>query len=129
MTSDFLGVGWSFPVVLDQNKQIGMAKYEDSIRQSIWMILSTSPGERLMRPDFGCGIHELVFASNSAGTAGQLTVEVRRALTRWEPRLEVLDVVVYPDENQLNRLLIEINYQVRRTNNRFNLVYPFYLEY
>ncbi|NEO69758.1 GPW/gp25 family protein [Moorena sp. SIO3H5] len=128
-TTDFLGVGWSFPVVLDPNKQIEMAEYEDSVRQSIWMILSTAPGERLMRPDFGCGIHNLVFASNSAGTAGQLTVEVRQSLTQWEPRIEVLDVGVYPDETQFNRLLIEINYQVRRTNNRFNLVYPFYLDY
>ncbi len=129
MTSDFLGVGWNFPVKLNNNQQIALAEYEESIRQAIWTILSTAPGERLMRPDFGCGIHNLVFSPSSTGTAGQLAIEVRQALIRWEPRIDVLGVDVYGDENQKSRVLIEINYQVRRTNNRFNLVYPFYLEY
>ncbi len=105
-----------------------MARYEDCVRQSIWTILSTAYGERLMRPDFGCGIHNLVFAPNSAGTIGQAISEVQQALTQWEPRIDVLDVDAYPDPNQPNRLLIQINYQIRTTNNRFNLVYPFYLE-
>jgi uncharacterized protein len=129
MSSDFFGEGWASPVQLNENGQIKTAKDEESIRQSIWMILSTSPGERVMNPNFGCGIHELVFAPNSAGTAGQLAVEVRRALIHWEPRIDVLEVDAYPDRTQPNLLLIEINYQVRKTNNLFNLVYPFYLEY
>ena len=127
MNSDFLGVGWTSPVTLEKG-QIKMAGNEDCVRQSIWTILSTAYGERLMRPDFGCGIHNLVFAPNSAGTIGQAISEVQQALTQWEPRIDVLDVDAYSDPNQPNRLLIQINYQIRTTNNRFNLVYPFYLE-
>ncbi len=128
MSFEFLGVGWRFPVDLDENGHIAEARYEDAVRQALWMILSTSPGERMMRPDFGCGIHDLVFAPNSAGTAGQLIGEVRRALVLWEPRIDLLDVDAFPDASQPNLLLIQIQYQVRATNNRFNLVYPFYLE-
>ncbi|BAY29279.1 GPW/gp25 family protein [Nostoc carneum NIES-2107] len=126
MNTNFLGVGWTSPVKVEKN-QIVMAQYEECVRQSIWMILSTARGERLMRPDFGCGIHDLVFANNNAGTIGTVIDEVRQALIQWEPRIDVLDVDASPDPNQLNRLLIQINYQVRTTNNRFNLVYPFYL--
>ena len=128
MTNEFLGVGWQFPVSLDEQGQIAMAAYEESVRQAIWLILSTAPGERVMRPDFGCGIHNLVFAPNSPGTAGQVIGEVRRALVRWEPRIDLLEVDAVPDQAQPNRLLIVIKYQVRTTNNEFNLVYPFYLE-
>lgn len=128
MSDNFLGVGWTSPVQLDQKGQIVMARYEESVRQSILMILNTARGERLMRPDFGCGIHDLVFASNSPGTIGELVSEVRQALIQWEARIDVLDVDVVPEATQPNRLLIQINYQVRTTNNRFNLVYPFYLE-
>jgi len=128
MGYEFLGVGWRFPVGLNEAKQIAEAGYEENVRQALWMILSTAPGERMMRPDFGCGIHDLVFALNSSGTAGRAIGEVRRALVRWEPRVDVLSVDAYPDDAQPNLLLIEINYQVRTTSNRFNLVYPFYLE-
>lgn len=128
MSSDFLGIGWQFPVVTTPGKQIAMARYEEAIRQSIWIILGTSPGERVMRPDFGCGIHNLVFAVNSAGTAGQAANLVREALIRWEPRIDVLDVTAAADSAEAGLLLIEIDYRVRSTNNRFNLVYPFYLE-
>ncbi len=126
--SKFLGVGWGFPVEADANGQIALAQAEESIRQAIWMILSTAPGERLMRPDFGCGIHNLVFALNNAGTIGQVVSEVQRALTLWEPRIEVISVDAMPDAAQPNLLQIEIKYVVRTTNHRFNLVYPFYLE-
>lgn len=127
MSGDFLGVGWTSPVKLDKNGQVVMAKYEDCVRQSIWTILSTARGERLMRPDFGCGIHDLVFASNSAATIGGIVSEVSEALIEWEPRIDVLNVDVQTAPNHPNQLLIQINYQVRTTNNRFNLVYPFYL--
>jgi hypothetical protein len=92
------------------------------------MILGTARGERVMRPDFGCGIHDLVFAVNNATTAGRVVGEVRQALIQWEPRIDVLDVTASPDATEPNRLLIEIEYRVRATNSRFNLVYPFYLE-
>lgn len=80
-----------------------------------------------MRPDFGCGIHDLVFANNSAGAIATAIDEVRQALIQWEPRIDVLDVDASPDPSEPNRLLIQVNYQVRTTNNQFNLVYPFYL--
>ena len=128
MSSEFLGVGWRLPVQADASGQIAMARYEESVRQAIWTILGTARGERVMRPDFGCGIHDLVFAVSSAGTAGRVVGEVRQALVLWEPRIDVLDVAVLPDAAQPNLLLIKIDYQVRATNSRFNLVYPFYLE-
>ena len=128
MSTDFLGVGWSFPVKPGPDGDIALAEYEESVRQSVWIILGTSPGERLMRPDFGCGLDDLVFSVGSAHTVGRLVAEVRRGLTLWEPRLDLLDVQVTPDEVVGNTLLIQITYRIRATNNVFNLVYPFYLE-
>ena len=128
MDIDFLGVGWTAPVELTDNGQIKVARYEDSVRQSIWMILGTAKGERVMRPDFGCGIHELVFAPNNLGTVGKIVSDVRDALIEWEPRIDVLDVDTIPDRAQPNVILIQVNYQVWTTNNIFNLVYPFYLQ-
>jgi len=128
-SSDFLGLGWNFPIGLDDGGQIELAPDgEEGIRQSIWMILGTSPGERLMRPDFGCGIHNMVFGVNNAATASAVAGAVREALAVWEPRIDVLDVYAAPDPTRPSLLVIEINYQVRSTNSRFNLVYPFYLE-
>ncbi len=128
MNSDFLGKGFNFPIQLDGNNQVAMAQYEERVRQSILLILNTAPGERVMRPEFGCGLHELVFDTNSAATSGRVVSEVRRALTLWEARIDILEVSATTDQTQPNLLLIEINYKVRNTNNRFNLVYPFYLE-
>ena len=128
LDNDFLGVGWNYPVQLDDNDQIKVARAEENIRQSIWMILSTSKGERLMRPDFGCGIHDLLFGVNNASMAPSISRSVREALTRWEPRITVLDVFAMSDPAAPNQLQIEISYRVRSTNSRENLVYPFYLE-
>ena len=130
MTSgDFLGLGWNFPVRTDAGDQVALAPSpEEGIRQSIWVILSTAPGERMMRPDFGCGLADLVFGVNNAGTASAVAGAVREALSRWEPRIDVLDVYAAPDPGRPNVLLIEIDYQIRSSNSRFNLVYPFYLD-
>ncbi len=128
MDIDFLGVGWTSPVQLKENGQIKVARYEDSVRQSIWMILGTAKGERVMHPDFGCGIHEKVFSPNNLGTVGQIVSDVRDALIEWEPRIDVLEVDTIPDPSQPNVILIQVNYQIRTTNNIFNLVYPFYLQ-
>jgi phage baseplate assembly protein W len=127
--TDFLGLGWNFPVGLDVGGQIEPTPDGDtSIRQSIWTILSTSPGERVMRPGFGCGLNDLVFGVNNAATATAVTRVVREALATWEPRIDVLDVYAAPDPSRSDVLVIEINYQVRATNSRSNLVYPFFLE-
>ena len=128
MPKPFLGVGWSFPVEADKNTgDIKSAAYEESVRQSIWIILGTAKGERAMRPDFGCGIYDLVFEVNSASTAGRVAQEVRQALLFFEPRIDLLDVQVRSEQNG-EVMLISLDYQVRATNNIFNLVYPFYLE-
>jgi phage baseplate assembly protein W len=127
--NDLLGRGWNFPIDRDDGGQIKLTPDgEEGIRQSIWTILGTSPGERLMRPDFGCGIHDMVFGVNNAATAIAVAGAVREALAVWEPRIDVLDVYAAADPSRPNLLVIEVNYRVRSTNSRFNLVYPFYLE-
>lgn len=128
MPQEFFGVGWNFPVQQDGKQQVALAQYEESIRQSIQIILSTAPGERVMRPTFGGGLHELVFSVANAETSTRITALVREALLRWEPRIDVLDVTVENAPRQPNHLLIVIHYRVRANNSRFNLVYPFYLE-
>lgn len=126
--SEFLGRGWQFPVALDPQGEITTVADEDDIREALRLILGTAPGERLMRPTFGCGIHQMVFAALSMATLGQVETAVREALLLWEPRIEVEAVTVSVEEAQEGRLLIGIDYRVRATNNRFNLVYPFYLK-
>jgi phage baseplate assembly protein W len=126
MSKPFLGVGWAFPVKKDDGA-IELAAYEESVRQAIWIVLGTAKGERVMRPDFGCGIYDLVFEINSAATAGRVSQEIHDALLYFEPRIDVLNVEV-DAEGSKGVLLISIDYQVRATNNVFNLVYPFYLE-
>ncbi len=127
MPKTFLGKGWSFPVNVDSSGAIQTAAYEESVRQAIWIILGTSKGERVMRPDFGCGIYDLVFELNSASAAGQAAQAVRDALLDYEPRIDVRNVQVQPDDSG-SALLIDIDYEVRATNNVFNIVYPFYLD-
>jgi uncharacterized protein len=122
---DFLGRGWSFPVEA-HGDAIRSSSEEEKIRQSIWIILATAPGERAMRPDFGCGIHRLVFELSDASTASRAREDVRSALVRWEPRIDVLDVTAEP-RGAGELLLIDVRYVVRTTNNLFNLVFPFYL--
>jgi uncharacterized protein len=129
MTKGFLGTGWSFPVKPDPDNRgkLGVARYEDSVRQSIWTILGTAKGERVMRPDFGCGIYDLVFEINDDSTAGRITEAIREALLAYEPRIDVKDVQVRAEQHD-EVMLISIDYSVRATNNAFNVVYPFYLE-
>jgi uncharacterized protein len=127
MPKPFLGVGLGFPPRLDAGGALQRAEYEDSVRQSILIILRTAKGERVMRPSFGCGIHDLVFASVTSATFARVTEEVRDALLFFEPRIDVLDVQVTAD-GAGEVLRISIDYEVRATNNVFNLVYPFYLE-
>ena len=128
MAKPFLGVGTAFPPRLDPATQSFLrAEYEESVRQAILLILGTAPGERLMRPEFGCGIHDLVFENLSFGTLGRVQQAVDEALLRLEPRIDVTSIEVRPGGDG-NVLLIHIQYQVRATNNAFNLVYPFYLQ-
>jgi len=127
MPKDFLGRGWKFPVEADLSGKFSLSEYEEDVRESIRIILLTSRGERVMRPDFGSGLHEFVFATMSATTIGALQATVRDALVKWEPRIQVLAVDVAAEAGELGKLLINIDYRVRATNTRFNLVFPFYL--
>ena len=128
VNSGFLGVGWSYPVRVDGDGGISLeTQHEEKIRQAIWIILATARGERVMRPDFGCGIHDLVFAVNSPGTAGRVAGEVRQALVQWEPRIDVIDVRAETPPEARNYLLLRIDYRIRTNNAFYNLVYPFFL--
>jgi phage baseplate assembly protein W len=124
----FLGRGWAFPVLVSPAGSIDYVDSEDSIEQSIRILLGTSPGERVMRPEFGCGIWDLVMEPNTAQLHGRAQLRVRDALVRWEPRIDVLDVRIESPPEQKNVLLIRIDYRVRSNNAAYNLVYPFFLQ-
>jgi phage baseplate assembly protein W len=127
LSRDFLGVGWKFPLQVTVAGHIARARYEQRIEESIFLILSTAPGERPMLPDFGCGIHDLVFESNSPATTAVVSQTVRKALTTFEPRIDLLDVIVESPTGQRNLLLIRVGYRIRANNATGNLVYPFYI--
>jgi len=126
-SADFIGQGISWPLRVDQRGGIAISSGVEDIDRSIRMVLSTAPGERLMRPDFGCRIWEQLFEPVNAGTLGLMEEAVREAVSRWEPRAELEQVVVEPDPDDPSRVDIQVVYQVRTTNDRRNLVYPFYV--
>jgi len=124
---DYLGVGWKFPLQVTPGGTIAQARYEQRLEESIYLILSTAKGERVMLPEFGCGIHELVFAPNNTTTLTVVVQTVREALVAYEPRIDVLDVDAETAPEEPNLLLIRINYRIRANNALGNLVYPFYI--
>ena len=126
MASEFVGAGWSFPLELDQTGSFALVTDDREIQQAIRLIIGTAYGERPMRPDFGCAIHDFVFAEASAATAGQIAAEVRASLYRWEPRIDIDDIQVTVDEVDRSLLYIDIRYHIRNTNDPRNLVFPFY---
>ncbi|KXK60168.1 MULTISPECIES: GPW/gp25 family protein [Micromonospora] len=127
MAEQFIGRGWAFPLRTDATGGIALVDREREIVEAIRLILGTAPGERPMRPEFGCGVHDYVFAPADENTAGRIAFEVRRALDRWEPRIDVTDVVVSFDAEEAGVLYIDIRYSIRGTNDPRNLVFPFYV--
>jgi phage baseplate assembly protein W len=125
---EFLGAGVAFPLGVNAEGRIALNSLEDQVRQSILLILQTAQGERVMRPDFGAGLHPLIFSPATASTAALAEHEVKQALIKYEPRIEVLEVKATFDPKEEGVLFINIQYRVRRTDTTFNLVYPFYLE-
>lgn len=126
---DFLGIGWRFPVTTDPTTgDIALSAYARDIREAIRIILQTARGERMMRPRFGCGIHDLVFEEMSTTVLYAVEATVRDALTTYEPRIELTEVKIDPIDALNGTLLIAIDYRVRRTNQTDNLVYPFYFK-
>lgn len=124
---NFLGRGFAFPLRVDGTGQVEMASNEKSIADSVRLILGTAIGERIMRPDFGCMIHDLVFHPVSANTCALAAMYAQQALLKWEPRIEQVNVTAYPDQSTENTILISIEFIIRSTNSLHNLVYPFYL--
>jgi phage baseplate assembly protein W len=124
---NFLGKGWKYPVEVDRAGGIAMSELDESIRQSILIILGTAPGERVMRPNFGCNIHDLVYAPNNLNTASLAAHFCVDALGKWEPRIDEVEAHAEPSDDDNNRLDISIKYKVRATNTSRNLVYPFYI--
>jgi len=126
-TLEFLGVGWKFPLQVTANGRIALSKYEQRVEEAIYLILSTAKGERVMLSDFGAGIHDLVFAPNNSVTRSVVIDNVRQALVKYEPRIDVLEIDAETAPEQPNLLLIRINYRIRTNNALGNVVYPFYI--
>jgi len=128
MSKAILGRGWKFPVQIDSiTGRVAMSEAEQDIKESIYIIVATALGERLVRPDFGCGIHELVFSSMNSATLGLFESRVREAIIRWESRVEITNLEVFTKEPAKGKLEINLSCMVRDTNTEFNLVFPFYL--
>ena len=126
-SEEFIGTGLAFPLRVNSTGNVALVSRDREIEESIALILGTAPGERPLRPDFGCAIHDYVFAPADASTAGEIADEVRRALLRWEPRIEVGDVIVSPDPDDHGLLFVDVGYRIRHTNYARNLVFPFYV--
>jgi uncharacterized protein len=126
-TSDFIGRGFRFPFQVDQSGSIAMTSGPQDLDTSMRVILMTAPGERVMRPKFGCAIWDQLFEPINANTLGLMERAVRQALGQWEPRVDVDEVTVAPDPGSVGKVTIRIAYRVRATNDKRNLVYPFYV--
>jgi phage baseplate assembly protein W len=126
-SGDFVGRGWAFPLGVGPRGGIALVTGGDEIDASLRVILSTAPGERVMRPDFGCRIWDLLFSPVEPNSLGLMVQAVREAVGRWEPRVELQDVTVRPDSGDASRVFITLAYVIRTTNDRRNLVYPFYV--
>jgi uncharacterized protein len=126
MKIDFVGAGWAFPLGVDATGGVALVTADREIQESLRLILGTAPGERPMRPEFGCRIHEHVFGPANSSTAAQAAHDVREAIERWEPRVDLLDVTVDYAENAPGTLYLQVGYTIRGDNDPRNLVFPFY---
>ena len=124
---EFIGRGLAFPLQVDPRGGVALASGDRDIAQSIQIILETSPGERAMRPTFGCRIHELVFAPQDASTWGLIKLYVREALAQWEPRIEVRQVETTTPPDRREVVMVEIKYQIKDTHDERSIIHPFYI--
>jgi phage baseplate assembly protein W len=127
MGQEFIGTGLAFPLHTDAAGDLALVGRERKVEESIRLILGTAYGERPMRPEFGCGIHDFVFAPADPTTMGRIGAEVRASLRRWEPRIDVHEVQVSVDDVDTATLYIDIRYTIRGDNDPRNLVFPFYV--
>ena len=126
-SKEYLGRGLAFPLRVNARGEIALVGGDEDIVQAIRVILGTRPGERVMRPDFGCRVHELLFEPRDAATAAHIQKYVNIALQRWEPRIQVLGVNVLTDETVDGAIYVEINYFIKDSHDRRSIVYPFFL--
>jgi phage baseplate assembly protein W len=126
VNEDFVGAGWAFPLGVNQRGGIALARREQELEQAMRLILSTYPGERPMRPEFGCRLRDYVFRPTNMQTIAELMNEVQKALLRWEPRVDIEAVNVFPSPEDNNLLYIDIQYRAKDANDPRNLVFPFY---
>ena len=127
MGEQFVGSGWAFPMRAAAGGGIALVSGEREIEEAMRLVLATAPGERPMRPEFGCAIHDLVFAPVNDRTVGRIRYEVKMCLDRWEPRIDVTSVDVSVDARDAAILYIDVRYTIRGTNNPRSLVFPFYV--
>jgi uncharacterized protein len=125
--TDILGSGLAFPLRVDHRGGLALSHGDEDIEQAIALILSTSPGERPLRPEFGCDVHDLVFDTIDAAMVGKMDLAIRSALDRWEPRIDVTEIDFDLAQAGHGELLVTVGYRVRASNSRRNLVYPFYV--
>ena len=124
---EFLGKGWRFPVAVNLTGGISSSSFEENVRESIFVILGTAPGERVKREDFGCRIHDLMFAPNNDETAARAEYYCEEAIYKYEPRIGDVKCHAVPSKDEPNRLDVRITYQIAGKSEKKNLVYPFYL--
>jgi phage baseplate assembly protein W len=125
--SDIIGNRLAFPPRLGDRNQLGLVEDHQAIRQSIYVIINTVPGERVMRPDFGCEIHSLIFSPANHQTAAIAERYVREALERWEPRITLMDIEVTPGASDRGEMFINLVYSLKGEHDPRSLVYPYYL--
>lgn len=128
MSRNILGRGWAFPVTTDVHGNIATSSYEKSVEESIRIILGTTPGERVMHPDFGCKINDIIFSPDSSKTISLAVHYIEEAIIKWEPRVILKKVTGEKDPINQGLINIKIDYEIRSVNTFFNMVYPFYLE-
>jgi len=126
-TAGIIGRGFTFPMAIDDRGGIALTSGPDDLDCSLRVIISTAPSERVMRPRFGCKIWDLLFEPVNANTIGLMRLAVTEAVAQWEPRVDLIDVAIEPDPDDASLVQIALTYEVRVTNDRRNLVYPFYV--
>ncbi|MBN1177977.1 MAG: GPW/gp25 family protein [Anaerolineae bacterium] len=124
---EFLGRGIAFPLRVNARGEIALVGGAEDIEQSVRIILSTRPGERVMRPEFGCRVHELLFEPRDAATQALVQQYVGDALRRWEPRIDVQSIDVFTDDTLDGAILVEISYLIKPTHDQRSIVFPFFL--
>ena len=127
MSDNLVGAGVAFPLRVDARGGLALSRSHDDVDEAIRLIVGTAKGERPMRPEFGCGIHDYVFEAIDSNTLGRIDYEIRLSLDRWEPRIDINDIEFDTSEAELGKLIIDISYSLRATSDVRNLVYPFYL--